>query len=196
LLLILTGIIPFACCPESPKGPYKVELAQVVPFKSNYMGPASLQGDSYFLRSDETYQGDTLLLGLGFYSLLAHQPVAVSLHASALALSCDIYPNFTHLQDKINSVELYSDQPYQGVPAGEPLTNQVSVYHYRDKLITSLAQAITNINTRNFYDGMDMGLGSLVLVGKPDEFAIRTFTVRVAYESGLEQTVTSIPVRW
>lgn len=195
-MLILTGIIPFACCPEQPTGPYKVELSTISLFKSNYMRTSSLLNDSSIIRPDETYQEDTLLLGLSFYYLLAHQPVSVSLHASAIATSCDEYPGYTHLKDKIASVEVYSDQPFNEIPTGEPLTDKVSVYNYRSQQIISLSQAITNMNTLQFYGGMDMMLESLVLSGKPAELAIRTFTVRIAHESGLEQTATSVPVRW
>ena len=196
LLLVLTGILPFACCPEQPTGPYKVELREVYPLKSSYMGQTTTEAPPHFLKPDENYQGDTLLLNLSFYSLLAQYQPVVSLYASTLALSCDDYPNFTQLQDKITSVDLYSDQPFQGIPAGEPLTEKMSVYRYDDSKIISLAQAITNINTLNFYEGMERGLGTLVLAGKPNQLAVRTFTVHIAYESGIEETVTSIPVRW
>lgn len=196
LLLILTGIIPFACCPELPTGPYKIELSHLSPIKSDYMRSSSLSSASFFLKSDEMYQGDTLLLGLGLLYLLAHQPVAVSLYALAIATSCDDYPGYTHLQDKITSLEVYSDQPFHEKPAGEPLTDKVSVYNGRSKQFLSLPQAITNTNTLPFYQGMDTGLESLVLPGRPAELAVRTFTVRIAYKSGREQTLTSIPVRW
>lgn len=197
LLLVLTGIIPFACCPEQPSGPYKAELNQITLIKGDYMRvPSTGYIGSPYILPDETYQGDSLLIQLDFYYLLAHQPVSVSLHASAIALSCDDYPGYTSLQDKITSVEVYSDQPFHEIPAGEALSEKVSVYNFRNQQIISLAQAITNMNTLQFYEGVEMGLGSLVLPGKPAEPAIRTFTVRIAYESGKEQTVTSIPVRW
>lgn len=195
-LLFFTGLIPFACCPERQTGPYKSELAHVTPYKSDYMRPSANQTDSPAVRPDEAYQGDTLLLNLSFYSLLAHQTTTFSLHAPAMALSCDNYPDFTYLQDKIMSVEVYSDQPFHEIIAGEPLTDKVSVYNYRDRQIISLPQAIVNMNTLNFYEGMEMGLGTLVLPGKPAETAVRTFTVRIAYQSGREDRITSTPVRW
>lgn len=196
LLLILTGIIPFACCPERQTGPYKSELAHVSPYKSDFMRPSANQFESFAIRPDETYRGDTLLLNLSFYSLLAHQTTTFSLHAPAMALSCDNYPDFTYLQDKIMSVEVYSDQPFHEIPAGESLAGKVLVYNYRDRQIISLPQAIVNMNTLNFYEGMEMGLGSLVLPGKPGVFASRTFTVRIAYESGRVDAVTSTHVQW
>jgi hypothetical protein len=196
LLLVLTGIIPFACCPEQPTGPYKVDLNQITLLKGDYMRiPSTGYIGSPYLLPDETYQGDSLLLQMDFYYLLAYQPVSVSLHASVMALSCE-GPSYTFLQDKISSVEVFSDQPFHEIPAGEPLTVKVSVYNYHSQQITTLSQAITNMNTLHFSGGMNMGLGSLVLPGKPTEPAARTFTVRIAYESGIEQTVTSVPVRW
>jgi hypothetical protein len=199
LLLVLTGIIPFACCPEQPTGPYKLELSSLGVLKSSYIRPGTVYSDSHYIKPDETYTGDTLLLGLGLSYLMAHQPMSVSLHASAMALSCDDYPGYTFLQDNISSVDVFSDQPFHEVPAGEPLTEKVSVYNnrsYRQERFITLQQAITNMNTLHFIEGMEMGLGSLVLPRKPAELATRTFTVRIAYESGLVQTVTSIPVRW
>jgi hypothetical protein len=196
LLLLFTGLIPFACCPEQPSGPYKAELANVIPYKSDYMRPSANQTDSPTVRPDEVYQGDTLLLNLSFYSLLAQHTTSFSLHAPAMALSCDNYPDFTYLQDKIMSVEVISDQPFHEIPAGESLVGKVSVYNSHHRQIISLPQAILNMNTLNFYEGMEMGLGSLVLPGKPAETAIRIFTVRIAYESGREDMATSVPMRW
>jgi hypothetical protein len=197
LLLILTGLIPIACCPEQPTGPYKAELSQITLLKSDYIRtPSTGYTGSPYILPDETYEGDSLLLQMGFYYLLAHQPTSVSLHAPAMALSCNDYPGYTSLQDKIASVEIYSDQPFHEIPAGATLSGKVSVYNFRDKQIISLAQAITNMNTLHFYEGMEMGLGNLLLPGKPAVSALRTFTVRIAYESGRDDVVTSTSIRW
>lgn len=196
LLLILTGIIPFACCPESPEGPYKLQLFEVTLLNSDFLQIRKRTVPNYVIPANDTYTGDTLLIGPNFIHGYAAQKSGFSLHASALALSCDDYPRFTYLQDKISSVEVFSNSDFEGVEAGELLNGKLLVYSYSRDEFMSLQQVITNLNTLNFNDNTDPSLGALMLTEKPLDNQPVSFTVRIRYESGIEESATSYPVSW
>lgn len=195
LLLILTGIIPFACCPENPSGPYQLKLYHITPHKSGYMHKGMQPNPSYLI-SNEVYLGNTLLLELAFTALQAKRRSAFTPYSASYAWSCDNEPNFTSLKDKVEEVEVYSDKTFNAIAAGKPLTEKALVYHYLGNQILTLKQAISNINTLNYYDDMQMGLGTLVLPEKPASPDERTFTVRIRYESGREESMTTYPITW
>ena len=197
LLLVLTGIIPTACvCPEDPSGPYLLHLNQVFPVSETYITKPLVAGQVYRIAPNETYTEDTLLLELYFDYQFAQNNSDFALYASALALSCPFYPNYEQLNDKIIDITIISDMPFNGVNPGEPLNAKVVLYDENNDALLPLSQAISIINSINGNEFMNRGLGTLVITEKPAGTYEHTFSVKITYESGKEETAESSPVTW
>ncbi|MHA6248893.1 hypothetical protein ACXYMU_13200 [Pontibacter sp. CAU 1760] len=195
LLLLLTGLIPLACCPENPSGPYLLQLRHASLRHEGFLSRNSVHADT-FLAPEEVYTEDTLVLSLSFDYLLAQQQTAFSLQPTALALSCDEYPDLKALHDKITAITITSNAPYNGVAAGEPLDAAGIAFFGPDESLIPLAQAISDINGISGNDFFTTSSQSLVLSNKPQEEAERTFKVTVQYASGKKETAETTRLTW
>ena len=196
LLLVLTGIVPIACCPEDPSGPYLLHLNQVIPVSETYIARPLVAGKVYRIAPNETYTEDTLLLELYFDYQFAQNTPDFALHAPALALSCPQYPNYEQLNDKITDITVISNVTFDDVPPGEPLNSKVVAFDEEFNAPLPLGQAIARINSISGNEFMMSGLSILAITEKPAVAQERTFTITVAYESGKEDVMESFPITW
>ncbi len=197
LLLILTGILPIACCPESPSGPYLINLYSVVPLEDEFLTNKSNPDGDYFIPQNSTYLGDTLILSLGVYLPLAQNTFDFSLQSAAYALSCDEYLNLQQLNDKIIDISVTCNKEFNGIKAGEILNKMVIAFNEDFNSPVPLEQAISITNDINGNEYLQrQGLRTLAITEKPTSSFERTFTVKIDYESGKQEVVESSPIIW
>lgn len=190
LLLVLTGVIPIACCPDPVEGPYNLVLEQVMPLSTDFLSP-----------EDNTYTGDTLILDMQFNYSLARHSNSFSFQPAALALSCGDDLVLKELKDKVESIIVTSNKPFQGVPAGEPLNRFITAFDKSEgKLFAkpiTLNQLISRINSINGHQFMNSReFSTLAVASKPADVQERTFTVNITYESNKADTVETSPITW
>jgi hypothetical protein len=191
LLLVITGIVPLACCPENPSGAYLLNFGSVQLLKESYIVKYRESHEDYRLSPDDSYLQDTLVLSLGFDYSFAQNNTSLALHASALALSCPFYPHYEQLNDKITNITVISNMTFNEVKPGEPLDAKVVLYDRDNDALLPLRQAITIINSINGNEFM-----KLVITEKPAGAYEHTFSVKVTYESGKQETAESFPLIW
>lgn len=196
LLLILTGIVPIACCPENPSGPYLLNLRHVSLLSESYMAKNMTSNSEYYLLPEKTYTEDTLVLSLFFDYLLAKNSINFAFQPTAIALSCDFYPNYEQLNDKIKDIIVTSDSQFNEVEAGEPLNSKVIAFNEDFKSPLSLAEAVSLINSINGNEFESRGLNTLAITQKPTGTQEHAFKVTINYESGKQEVAESFRVNW
>lgn len=196
LLLVLTGIVPIACCPENPSGPYLLHLNQVIPVSETYLARPLVAGKIYRIAPNETYTEDTLLLELYFDYQFARNNTNFTLHPSAMALSCDDYPMYEQLKDKISTITVTSNVALQDIPPGEPLNSKAVAFDKDFESAFPLGQATERINSISGNEFMMSGLSILAITEKPAVAQERIFTITVAYESGKTDVMVTHPITW
>ncbi|WP_347158237.1 hypothetical protein [Pontibacter chitinilyticus] len=196
LLLVLTGIIPIACCPENPSGPYLLKLEHIGLAQENFIRPSMGPHDDYLIAPNSTYAEDTLLILMDFNFLLAVHRPAFSLQPTALATSCDFSPHLTQLNDKIKDITITSDHPFNEVAAGQPLNRKVVAFRDRSAPALPLTQVIALINSLSGNEFLNSRLSTFALVEKPTGSYKHIFSITITYESGKQETADSIPITW
>ncbi|GHA72734.1 hypothetical protein [Pontibacter akesuensis] len=200
LLLVLTGVIPIACCPDPVEGPYNFNLYQLTLLKESFLQRSYPGATENLLQEGDAYAEDTLILSMNFEYLLAQHSASFSLQPAALALSCGDDLVLKELKDKVESITVTSNKPFRGVPAGQPLNSFINAFERSDdkfnKPIT-LNQLISRINSINGHEFMGSNeLSTLAISGKPADAQERTFTVHITYKSNKEDTVETYPITW